>query len=197
MKVLVNIRGCNGAGKSTIPMSMMNDPDMYVVEKSVDGKKKKILTVFPTYKWIALGSYLNKTGGMDVLPNKEVKQKALWYALKKFPDYDILMEGVIDSTIFSTYVELFKEVEERYPERKVVIANFLPPFETCIERVYTRNGGKPIKEDAVLSKYKSVERNVKKFKEAGFVSLRLDTSRIRKEDMLRKFLKTVERYKEE
>lgn len=196
-KMIVNIRGCNGSGKSTIPLSMMDDPDMRVITKQVEGKSIRVLTVFPTYKWIALGSYLNKTGGMDVLPNKAVKQKALWYALKKFPDYDILMEGVIDSTIRSTYIELFKEVEERYPERKVLIANFIPPFETCIERVYKRNGNKPIKEDAVLLKYKTVERNVEKFKEAGFVSLRLDTSKIRKEEMLSRFLKTVEKYRRE
>ena len=28
MKFLINIRGCNGSGKSTIPLSMMDDPDL-------------------------------------------------------------------------------------------------------------------------------------------------------------------------
>ncbi len=196
-RLLVNIRGCNGAGKSTIPMSMMNDPEMYVVSKPYKGKDKKILTVFPTYKWVALGTYFNKTGGMDCLPNKELKQKALWYALKKFPEYNILMEGVIDSTIFSTYAELFKEVEEKYSNVKVIIMNFLPPFAVCLERVYQRNDGKPIKEDQVLHKYKIVERNLKKFKDEGFISLKIDTSKVRKENMLKCFLKTIEKYQEE
>lgn len=196
-RVLVNIRGCNGSGKSTIPMSMMDDHDMYIVEKSVDGKKKKILTVFPTYKWIALGSYLNKTGGMDTLPNKALKQKILWYALKEYPEYDVLMEGVIDSTVRGAYIDLFNEVKQRYPDRTVIVASFVPPVDVCIDRVYERNGGKPIKEDAVIQKHKIVDRNVDKFKEAGFISLRLDTSKVKREDMLKSFLKTVEKYRKE
>ena len=66
-RILVNIRGCNGAGKSTIPMSMMSDPKMFVQElKYSDGKRMGSFTVFPSYGWIALGTYFNKTGGLMV-----------------------------------------------------------------------------------------------------------------------------------
>lgn len=194
-RLLVNIRGCNGSGKSTIPMSMMNDPEMYVIEKPYKGKQKKILTVFPTYGWITLGTYFNKTGGVDVFPNNELTQKALWYALKKFPEYDIMMEGVIASTIRSTYVNLFHEVEEKCPDINIIIMNFVPPFEVCLDRIQKRNGGKPIKEEAVRNKWKIVNRNVQAFKDEGFVSIKIDTSKIPKEDMFHTFEEKIEKYK--
>lgn len=194
-RLLVNIRGCNGSGKSTIPMSMMDDPDMYTIEKPYKGKRKKILTVFPTYKWVALGTYFNKTGGLDVFPNNELTQKALWYALKKFPEYDIIMEGVISSTIKSTYINLFHDVEEKYPDTKIVVMNFVPPLEVCLNRIQKRNGGKPIKEEAVRNKWKIVNRNVQAFKDEGFVSIKVDTSKISKGNMLLTFEEKIEKYK--
>lgn len=170
-RLLVNLRGCNGSGKSTIPISMMDDPEVYIIQKPYKGKSKKILTVFPNYGWVALGSYLNKTGGLDTFPDNELTKKTLFYALKNFPEYNILMEGVIASTVRSTYINLFEEVECKYPETKVIILSLLPSLDTCLKRVYERNGGKPIKEEAVENKYKIVRRNVEKFRETGFISI--------------------------
>lgn len=195
-RLLVNIRGCNGAGKSTIPMSMMDDPDKYIIEKPYKGKQKKILTVFPRYKWIVLGTYLNKTGGMDTFPNNELTVRALIYAIKNFPEYDVLMEGIMCSTIYSTYKDLFLRVEKEF-DLKCIIVNFIPPYEVALERVYERNGGKSIKEDGVKSKYETVKRNHEKFKKDGFKVVKVDTSKILKEDMLSKFLKNIERYRNE
>lgn len=194
MRLLVNIRGCNGAGKSTIPMSMMNDPYMWV-HTIVDeyGKKTSAITVFPSYGWIALGTYFNKTGGMDTLKNNEITRRTLFIALKEFQDYNILMEGIMASTIRSTYVDLFHEVEKFWPIR-VIILNLLPPVEVAISRVYSRNGGKPINEEAVRGKWETVAKNAKVFSDEGFISIRVDSSKVRKENMLKAFLKTVKKY---
>lgn len=180
-------------------MGMMDDPYMKTVYKHIPGRKSKlgIATVFPSYGWVALGTYFNKTGGMDCLPNNEVIQKAFWYVLKKYPEYDILMEGVIASTISSTYINLFKEAEERYPDRRIVILSFNTPLEVCLDRIYKRNGGKPIKEDAVELKWKTVQRAAKKFKAAGFSTINIDNSGTPKDRMLLRFLKVVEKYKKE
>ena len=153
--------------------------------------------MFPSYKWVALGTYFNKTGGLDVFPNNELTQKALWYALKKFPEYDIIMEGVISSTIKSTYINLFHDVEEKYPDTKIIVMNFVPSLEVCLNRIQKRNGGKPIKEEAVQNKWKVVNRNVQVFKDEGFVSIKVDTSKISKEDMFRTFEEKIEKYKED
>ena len=195
-RVLVNIRGCNGAGKSTIPMSMMDDPDMFVQELvGSDGKKISALTVFPTYGWVALGTYFNKTGGLDTLKNNEITRMTLYAALDLFPEYDLLMEGIMASTIRSTYIDLFHEVEKVYKNLKVIVLSLLPPVEIAISRVYSRNGGKPIKEDAVRGKWDTVERNVKYFADAGFDSIRVNSAKVKKSHMLSAFLKTVEKHR--
>lgn len=195
MRVLANIRGCNGAGKSTIPMSMMDDPEMYIHEIiGSDGKRISSITVFPTYGWVALGTYFNKTGGLDTLKNNEVTRMTLYAALDGFPEYNVLMEGIMASTIRSTYIDLFHEVENYYPELKVIIISLLPPVEVAISRVYQRNGGKPIKEDAVRGKWDTVARNVKYFADAGFTSVRVNSAKVAKHKMLKAFLKTIEKY---
>ena len=195
MRVLANIRGCNGAGKSTIPMSMMDDPEMYIHEiMGSDGQRISSITVFLTYGWAALGTYFNKTGGLDTLKNNEITRMTLYAALDGFPEYNVLMEGIMASTIRSTYIDLFHEVENYYPELKVIIISLLPPVEVAISRVYQRNGGKPIKEDAVRGKWDTVARNVKYFADAGFTSVRVNSAKVAKHKMLKAFLKTIEKY---
>lgn len=193
MRTLVNIRGCNGAGKSTIPMSMMEDPEMYVHEiRGSDGKRMSAITVFPTYGWVALGTYFNKTGGMDTLRDNWTTRMTLYAALDGFPEYNVLMEGIMASTIRSTYIDLFQEVQEYYgDDLTIMIISLLPPVEVAISRVYSRNGGKPINEEAVRGKWETVARNVAAFGEAGFTSITLNTAKIPKERMLRVFLKKV------
>lgn len=196
MRALVNIRGCNGAGKSTIPMSMMDDPKMYVHEiRGSDGKRMSAITVFPTYGWVALGTYFNKTGGMDTLRDNWTTRMTLYAALDGFPEYNVLMEGIMASTIRSTYIDLFHEVEDYYGEDlKVIIISLLPPVEVAISRVYSRNGGKPIQEEAVRGKWETVARNVSAFSEAGFTSLRVDSSKVSRDKMLKAFLKTIKKH---
>lgn len=195
--LIINIRGCNGAGKSTVPMSMMElDPDFEVVKLGV-GKNGKpcapAITVFHKLKWVALGTYFNKTGGMDTYGTNAETKTALFHALTNYPDYDILMEGVIASTIKSTYAELFKELQNY--GHQVLIMAFVPPLEVCLERIQQRNGGKPIKEDLVASKWHTVNSSVDYFREQGLTCLRIDTSKCSKESMLKNFLKTVEKYR--
>lgn len=198
-RVLVNIRGCNGAGKSTIPMSMLDDPKMFVQDIiGSDHKRIGSITVFPSYGWMALGTYFNKTGGMDGFKNNWCTRSVLFAALELFPEYDLLMEGIMASTIRSTYIDLFHEVEEHYGDMapQVIVISLLPPVETAISRVYARNGGKPIKEDAIVGKWKTVERNVAAFRDAGFISIRVDSSKVSKSKMLKAFLKTVDKRRE-
>lgn len=195
-RTLVNIRGCNGAGKSTIPMSMMDDPEMYVHEiRGSDGKRMSAITVFPTYGWVALGTYFNKTGGMDTLRDNWTTRMTLYAALDGFPEYNVLMEGIMASTIRSTYIDLFQEVQEYYgDDLTIMIISLLPPVEVAISRVYSRNGGKPINEEAVRGKWETVARNVAAFGEAGFISLKVNSAKVSKEKMLSAFLKTVRKY---
>lgn len=197
-RILVNVRGCNGAGKSTIPMSMMDDPNMYVHEiVGSDGKRISAITVFPSYGWVALGTYFNKTGGLDTLKNNAVTKLTLFAALDGFPEYDVLMEGIMASTIRSTYIDLFHEVEDYYGKKrlKVIVVSLLPPVDVALSRVYKRNGGKPINEAAVAGKWNTVARNVAEFANAGFTSIKVNSAKVKKKNMLPAFLKTVDKYR--
>lgn len=195
--MIVNIRGCNGAGKSTIPMAMMRlDPDYEIIKLGVSKTGKPCnpaLTIFHKLKWVALGTYLSKTGGMDTYSTQQDTRNALQYALEHYPDYDIVMEGVIASTIKSTYAELFKSLEAQ--GHQVLIMAFVPPLDVCLERIQWRNGGKTIKEDLVASKWRSVNSGVKYFRDEGLTALRIDTSKCTKGNMLKNFLKTVDKYR--
>lgn len=174
-------------------MAMMDDPEMYVLY-SEHGRKKAIATIFPTYGWLALGTYFNKTGGMDTFPNNEYTRNALATVWEKYPEYNIIMEGVIASTIKSTYAKLFKEYNEKFEPRKVLVVNLLPPIETCLARIQARNGGIKINEKLVVDKWNIVDRNVQYFKDEGFKSIRLDNSNIPMEKVLPKFFKFCSKY---
>lgn len=195
-RVIVNIRGCNGAGKSTIPMSMMNDEKMFVQEYEWNGKKKGMLTVFPSYGWVALGTYFNKTGGCDILSTKEMTEFALMRAVEDFPEFDIILEGIILSTVFSTYGEFFQSLEEEF-DRKVIIMTLTTPAELCIERIYKRNGGKGFNEQLVRDKRGMVMRSHEKYKALGLKTIKIDPSNTPKDKLLKRFFKTVEKYRED
>ena len=180
-------------------MSMMELDHEFEVVKLGVGKNGKpcapAITVFHNLKWVALGTYFNKTGGMDTYGNNAETKMALEYVLEHYPEYDVIMEGVIASTIKSTYAELFKALEGR--GHQVLIMAFVPPLKVCLERIQQRNGGTPIKEDLVESKWHTVNSSVEYFRTAVLTCLRIDTSKCSKEGMLKNFLKTVEKYRRE
>lgn len=176
---------------------MMDDPDMWV-HTVFDSNLKPIssATVFPTYRWVALGTYFNKTGGLDVVPNIATVELLLHSVCSLFPDYDVLMEGILCSTTFSSYSTIFRQMENTY-DRQPIILSIMPPVEVAIDRVKLRNGGKPFNEDLVRAKWGMVYRSHQKFKSAGFCTVKVDSSKIRKESMLPAFLRTVDKYREE
>jgi hypothetical protein len=186
---LVNVRGCNGAGKSSIPLQLLSkDRGAFIF--TWKGKDKA--TCFPSFRFVAMGRYRTKTGGLDGFSGNEETLELL-EALWKTP-FDILMEGVISSTIFSTYAELFKKLEQRNdPKRAVGIMNLVPPLEVALERVQGRNGGKEVDTKAITSKWHTVNRNADKFKEEGLNSWRSDNSGITLDETLNWFFDELKR----
>lgn len=192
-RLLVNIRGCNGAGKSTIPMMMRDaDPDTFEIDWYINGRKKVLATVFPNYKFLALGSYKTgvNCGGLDTF---KTTQHTI-YALKLLWNlpYNILLEGIMASTVRQTYIDLFHEVNsENILKRDIIIYNILPPLQVCLDRVQKRNGGKPVKEEQIGSKWNTVEKNVKYFEDAGFRSLRVSNENVAPGETLKWFFDEI------
>lgn len=196
-QLLINIRGANGAGKSTALIQMReSDPEMFEVVKPVEGKPKIIATVYPSYNIVALGKYSNKCGGVDSFKGNEMVEKALKYIIKTYPTYTIVMEGIIVSTIYQTYADLFTNLKVKHGLNTKILF-LMPTLDVCLKRVCQRNGGKVIKEDSVAQKYRTMERGISKFKADGFSVDVVDNSNWAKEDTLDNFLSLIEKYKEE
>ena len=181
---LVNIRGCNGSGKSTIPIMMMNtDPYSFEVTWIVEGKERVIATVFPSYNYAALGKYSTACGGMDSMKTTDEIKSAvniLWNL-----NYNLIMEGIMASTVRQTYIDLFTQLNQVHKlQREIIIYNLLPPLQVCLDRIQIRNGGKPIKEEQVASKWATVEKNVQYFEDAGFTCIVADNSDISKDETI-------------
>lgn len=189
---LVNVRGCNGSGKSSIPLAFLEaDPKAFELVYGIKGKEKVMATVFPTYGWMSMGSYRTKCGGLDSYRTKEQTIESL-ELLWELP-FNIIMEGVIMSTIRSTYIDLFTTInKQQKSQRQILVYNLLPPLDTCLERIQKRNGGKPVKVDQVSGKWETVRKNVDYFLDAGIQAVVVDNSGVELKDTLSWFLKTVE-----
>src|SRR5699024_2450439 len=112
----------------------------------------------------------------------------------KYLNFNILMEGILASTVFSTYRDIFYAFrDEHFITRQPVVFTIVPPFETIKARVLHRNGGKEVKWDQVEGKYDTVKRNAQKFKDAGLLSLVVDNSEVEIYNTVDWFLGTLER----
>lgn len=191
--LIINIRGTNGSGKSTVPLQMYATDDSKYVKDFGEFK----LTIFPKYKFIALGSYHNKTGGLDGIGSTANIREALETAKKLSykTGYHIIMEGILASTVKSTYLTMLQQAKEDGFTPIVLI--YTTPPEVCVPRIYARNGGKPIKEGLVMDKYKTIMRQYDYFNSNGITAKKIDNTNTPKELMLKKFLGAVERWEKE
>lgn len=186
---LVNLRGTNGSGKSSVPFSFINaDSRAFELTYEFNGRNKVLATVCPTFGWLFIGAYRTKCGGLDGFKGNDQTADTL-EMVWNLP-YNILMEGVISSTVYSTYSELFKKVNADN-SRHVTIVTLAPPVETCLARIQIRNGGKPIKSEQVEGKYRTMLRNHEKFTADGFECLKLDNSKIKLEETRDWFLTSL------
>lgn len=188
---VVNIKGCNGSGKSTVVHLMKEtDPDHFVITCDTFGKQV-IATAFPKYQWLALGSYHVKCGGCDAMDDTQQVQKVirmLWLL-----DWDFLFEGAIVGDIKTTYHNLMIHLnaDPRYPKREAIMMFPNTPFEECLRRIYERNGGKPIKEEMVHDKYTNNRKSREWYLQENKVRvLDLETDCPR-QDILSRFLELV------
>jgi hypothetical protein len=153
---VVNVKGANGSGKSTIPLQLQqSDPDSFIVVSDTFGPKQVVATVFPSYGWLALGEYRTQCGGCDAIGAGDDIQLSL--RLAWLLDYDILFEGVIVADIRSTYHQLLVHLNnsERYADRRAIMLFPTTTVEECLRRIQARNGGKPINEQLVRDKHEN------------------------------------------
>jgi len=178
--VIYNIRGPNGSGKSTIARALRGadfrevvlinasapiPKDLYVNrETGVTYRKKTGKPYTPPAPYAVPGYINNQTGvgvvgkyetdcgGCDGIKSQDAVVDAVWAMVEQAPD--TVFEGVLVTTIFDRYLTMAREAQRRREGFTWVFLH--TPLKVCLERIQLRNGGKPIKEDLVADKIKSM-----------------------------------------
>lgn len=163
MKFL-NVCGTNGSGKTTllrsfvkamgvipnvVPISVPNHPPIPVTYTE-DPTGTKVIAVLGDYSPGATGT----TAGCDRIKTQQAIKDALLGIVNRdlaVPVSLVLFEGVLVSTIFGPWLEWERA------NGGMVRAFLDTPLDVCLARIQQRNGGKPIKEDLVADKHKTIE----------------------------------------
>ena len=181
----VNLKGCNGSGKSTIPMRMIKRDKKTVLLTMSSEDKKPIATYCPNYGVVFLGTYLTACGGCDSLGDTQIVKQILKLLWKK--DVHIIFEGVIVGDIKTTFYEILQGFKEAYP-RTVSFCFMGTPLAECLRRIQIRNGGKEINTVLVSSKYKNSVTHLKFYLEQGDVDCQVLRTTGTMQDVFNRFL---------
>ena len=132
--MIINIRGCNGSGKSTIVrkllMGGLDSEKLYGVCGPKFPEAYRLDYVQVKRPIFVLGSYLVGVGGCDRIGSAELVQQLVH---KYAAQGHVLFEGLI---ISDYYGKLCTSLE---PFGKEVVIIFLTtPFEVCLDRLHAR-----------------------------------------------------------
>jgi predicted ABC-type ATPase len=159
MKVrLINVRGCNGSGKTTVVRSLNKDGMGQVGYYTVPDHKPIPLTFVnpgPHDKDIVVlvGDYLAQgCSGLDRIKTQAAAKSIIELAAGLQDVRAVVFEGVLVSTIFEPWLQWSRA------HGGMTWAFLSTPIETCLSRIQARNGGKPIKEEQVRDKHKGIAR---------------------------------------
>lgn len=152
----INIRGCNGSGKTTLLRSLARDPGCFVVEASVPDHNPIPITYTPN-GWAIIGDYTPASDGCVTAGLDRIKTQAAAKAVIEFAGSNsaldaVLFEGIVVSTIYGPWHEWSRA------NGGMIWAFLDTPLDVCLKRIQERNGGKPIKEDQVAAKFKTIAR---------------------------------------
>ena len=194
---IVQIKGSNGSGKTTIVKQMLAlEPDP--IYGMWDHIGKYYATIMPTIGWVAVGEYDldRKMGGCDGLSSVQLIKDAILDCMAEFIEYDgmfgIVFEGMMISTIKSTFYDFLLSLETPYIEPLFVILAASP--KGCIERI--RNRGtmrKNLNHDNIRSKCELVMRHAKTYDQKYVRYIDVDNTEER--DMLKAFAGRVGDYR--
>lgn len=167
--MIINLRGTNGSGKSTVAKGLMKglEPNnVGLVEyKTPAGRPAHVMgTRVPDLDLIVVGKYTTACGGCDTIKTQDLCKEAVKAASKLASN--VFFEGILASTLFSGYLALSQELKKA---RKggLVWCYLDTPLEKCLQRIQQRNGGKAINEQLVADKVRAIEATRIKAEAAG------------------------------
>lgn len=177
---IIQIRGTNGSGKTTVIREYLNRHENDVTSVKVGARK---IELHKTENAIVIGRYdRNACGGCDAIikSGSELKETIAKIARNLRPDV-LIFEGVMYGKTYSFTAEI-------YAFAKAIKAGFVaiclePPFETTLERIYERNGGKDVNVDGLIKNWRNSTMSNAKLRAMNVPTKTYDTSEMTPEEM--------------
>ncbi len=156
--MIINLRGTNGSGKSTVARGLLEGLETREVELAPyltpGGVPRVVAGLYaPARDLIVVGPYRTACGGCDAIKTQDLVKESVRRAAALA--CHVFFEGVIISTLYSGYRALSDEL--RAAGHHYTWAYLDTPLEVCLARIQARNGGKPIKENLVSDKMRSIQ----------------------------------------
>ena len=160
-----NLRGGNGSGKSTVHHWLLDNHEtkpLYFA--NFHSKQQQLPRVWELPgKLFVIGRY---GPGGDGIGFKPLAQMVESYA----PGAHVFFENVMVSGNITTWLPC----RQRLPEERWIWGTLDTPIETCLERIYNRNGGATIKEDGIIDHHNRSKKCHTKLVEAGEEAVWID-----------------------
>lgn len=177
---IIQIRGNNGTGKTTIVREFLNKHGSDIVSVRVG---KRLIECHKVGNIIVIGRYdKNVCGGCDAaIRTAEELKDTIAKLIRTFKPEALIFEGVM-------YGKSFNLTWEFYNFAKAVRAEFLaiclePDFETSLARIYKRNGGKEVNVNGLASGWRGSLKSNAKLRARGVPTKTYDTAKMTIEDM--------------
>lgn len=165
--MILNLRGGGGAGKTTVFKGLI---DTYLVEP-LWAPNFRTKNVKKPVAWrlagelFVLGRY--QTGGDGI------RFEPLMDMIRAFaPRGHVMFENVLVSGNVSSWLPFRREIGGKW-----IWATLDTPQALCVERIYGRNGNKPIKEDVHAAHDRRVRKKVQELVDLGENSVWVDHTR--------------------
>jgi hypothetical protein len=158
--MLLNPRGTNGSGKTTVATSLVNPKEserlVLFKTRTKAGRPKDVIGYRSAENVILVGRYDTACGGCDGISTQDEIVRAIDAAYALSPRA-IVYEGLLISGLYGRYLELARRYESG--GRPHVMAFLDTPLEVCIERTRARTQKPPTWDPSnVQSKHRAVRR---------------------------------------
>lgn len=179
---IIQIRGINGSGKSTVAREYIENGHFVVREQSLAGSQYSYCYDGET---AIIGRYdVRECGGVDgeIRDGDELKNLIVRIAKEVKPE-TLVFEGIMYGKSFQFSYDIHKWAKAM--GHKYIALCLMPSFDEAMLRVWNRNGGKPVNVEALENGYRACIKSNSKLRAMGVDVRIVDTGNIPKGEMWR------------